>query len=231
MATHHTHVAFGLLAGAATGVLLGYSVETSIIGAVVAGGAALLPDVDTPTSAVSSSVGWAGTLLLTPVRIASVRHRGLTHTLAAGGVASTAVWATTWSVQGAQAAVAVVAAVVSAFAVRSLLTLGSGMGVRPLLRRRTRRILTVGAAVASAGFCYTGASTGVDRLIPLAFAAGYLSHLLVDAAMGGVPLLWPLRSLSRRVVIGRIRTGGATDHLLGAAALALTLFVLFAPHS
>lgn len=55
---------------------------------------------------------------------------------------------------------------------------------------------------------------------PLAapFAAGYGSHLLLDALAGGVPLLWPWR-----VTLARLKTGGRGDLWFGAAGLLIAV--------
>ncbi len=61
-----------------------------------------------------------------------------------------------------------------------------------------------------------------ERHILLAVAAGYVSHITLDAlTMSGVPLLWPSR---RRFRLLALRSGGMVDQML-AIALILCLVV------
>lgn len=53
-----------------------------------------------------------------------------------------------------------------------------------------------------------------DGLI-FAFAAGWLSHILLDALAGGVPAFWPFG----RLTLGHVKTGGKIDKFTGGAAL------------
>ena len=55
---------------------------------------------------------------------------------------------------------------------------------------------------------------------------GYLLHLVADIPSGGVPLAWPY---PKRFGVHAIKTGGAVDHLIGAAATLLFLALLIFP--
>jgi membrane-bound metal-dependent hydrolase YbcI (DUF457 family) len=235
MANHHTHVAVGLLAGVAVASVLHLDPLAAGLFAISSAGAALLPDIDTPTSAVSHAGGW---ILAGPLWVARkatrIEHRGITHTLLAGLLLSLGVFGMGQLFATAHGWVPaywpdrlVVPALLAMLAVRSILTFGSGEYVRPLLSRQHRWYLDLLVAV---GVGYLGYHLGTTPhfALGLAFAvgAGFLSHLVVDAVMNGAPLLWPLRpSLHSRVVLGHINTGGLFDRLLGVACLALAIFL------
>ena len=57
-------------------------------------------------------------------------------------------------------------------------------------------------------------------------AVGYLLHLVADIPSGGVPLVWPY---PKRFGVHAIKTGGVTDHLIGAAATLAFLALLIFP--
>lgn len=228
MANHHTHVAVGMLAGAICAEVIGLSEPARALASGIAGGAALLPDVDTPTSAVAHSVGRIGSVLLAPVRLAAVKHRGVTHTALLGAVLSGAILLA--SSTRTSLIVPVIAGLMAALAARSVLTFGSGQTLHPLLSRRHRRWITLVVAVFAAVASTRVSLVHSRTLIAWAFAAGYASHLLADAIMNGVPLFWPIRPLSKRVVLGRIKTGSFADHLLGVVALVGAAVVIGSTH-
>lgn len=85
-------------------------------------------------------------------------------------------------------------ALLTGLAARSLLTVGSGDHFRPLLSHHTRSILRLLAMVGAGYLGSTLSHSLPDFALWLACAvgAGFLSHLLADTLMSGVPLLWPL---------------------------------------
>ncbi len=210
--------------------------EAAGVFAATAGGAALLPDVDTPTSAVSHAGGWLFAAPLWLSRRLAVEHRGLTHTLAASGALSLGVFAAGhlfaqahgwlpayWPIR------IVIPALMAMLAVRSVLTFGSRASWRLGFKRHRRHLLT---ALAGVSIGYLGYHLGTVPHFALGMAlavfVGYLSHLLLDGLMGGVPLLFPFTGgLSRRVTLGHFRTEGLVDRLLGVAFLAVTAYLFF----
>lgn len=55
----------------------------------------------------------------------------------------------------------------------------------------------------------------------IAFLCGWLSHIILDAFSNGVPAFWPWR-----LRLAKIKTGGRTDHLVGGAALVVSIAVI-----
>jgi hypothetical protein len=248
MACHHTHVAVGLLSGVAIAGVMHLGAESMAVFALCSGGASLLPDLDTPTSAASHA---GGVLLKAPLALFRFvlptvngslpedqrKHRGLTHVgLAAVGFAlgiyllshlftTPDKWLPAyWPIR------IVVPALLAMLAVRSVMTFGSGKDIRPIISHRHRFYLDllVGLVVGYMGY-HLGSTPRFATGIALACAIGYFSHLLVDAVMNGVPLLWPLTgvSLRHRFTLGHIETGGFIDHLLGWVCLFTTLGLFF----
>jgi len=235
MACHHTHVAAGLLAGTVVAAVTGGTAAEMVILGMTSAGAALLPDLDTPDSAVSHVAGRLLHFPLTILRKLARRHRGVTHTLIAGLVFALGVYflgyvapiaanhiPAYWPVR------IVLPAVLGALAARSLLTFGAGETIKPLLSRGHRFSLSVLVAIAIG---YLGAILGPTPHFALAMAmaagAGYLSHLVADIATGGVPLIWPASpSLSERITLGHIKTNGGIDHVLGWICLVGALVLL-----
>ncbi len=220
--THAVSGAVGWLAGCAAVSAAGAAVSTHaiVVGALVAAGSALVPDIDHPESTVSRSLGLVTGLLAAGVYASSawlrqrscahcgVRrprggHRAVTHTavfpLTVGGLLSLAGWLT-----GPAGGLPVV-------------WLATALAVRGVLSRRTRG--TIGAAVA-ATLAVAAASAGSSSWwwVGLPVAWGILAHSLGDSAtMSGAPLLWPLRVRGCRwAPMGtprswRFRTGRAAE--------------------
>lgn len=162
-----------------------------------AGGAALLPDLDTPRSTAARSLGAVTRILARGVAAASLAvyhatrgeadppgrrdgHRAATHTVPASLTA------------GAAAGVASLAHPAGAVVVASLLAGLLGLGVR-----------VCGASLAAAGAMLGGwAATqhpGWWWLTGVAVAAGCLAHLAGDAVTpAGVPVCWPVSRGGRR---------------------------------
>ena len=217
-----SHAATGVAAGAA--VLAGLSWAGAPIGfadvafgGMVCAGAALLPDLDHPTSTATlsqgpvsaaasrgvralSSVVWRATR--TPQdrggRDADGTHRHLSHTVPAAvacgaAVAAAGLW---WP------ALALVVWVVFSLAVRGLAACWRGRRLRWAEASGAALLLTIGVF----GF-------GVGPLVVAGMVAlGMVVHVLGDAlTVAGVPLAWPLRVRGARWrMVGaplRFRTG------------------------
>lgn len=217
-------VALGLGAADAVG---GQGLARVLAGAAVAGGAALLNDLDTPSSTASHALGratgwlasgvrWlaeaAFTVTATPVdhRYASPTHRGLTHTLVFAAAVGTLAW------QLARLGPVGVGVVAIVTAVPALRVVGHG---------RLRGMSLILAALAVAALVAVAAPSAVS--VGVAVGAGLLSHDLLDGCTTmGVPLLWPLKLRGmrwRRVGLPRIlrfHTGGPVEPwALGALAV------------
>ena len=85
----------------------------------------------------------------------------------------------------------------------------------------------VTAAVVVGGVAYLAQLFGLPPVVPVAFGAGYLSHLLADAVtVAGVPLLGPLSGRSVRFLPKPIalRTGGAAEYVFVSFLMAGYMF-------
>jgi membrane-bound metal-dependent hydrolase YbcI (DUF457 family) len=199
------------LAATAPGAL-GYLPPAQLAaGAVCAGAASLLPDLDCPGSTVARALGPLSGLLARLVSLIAGGHRNGTHSLLAWlavSVGLTLALGTRHS-----SAVALIVCV-----------LACGLMLRVITGARATAcaVLALGAAVA----LVTGVGL-VDHWMPGAVLVGYGSHLLGDlVTVEGVPLLWPLSGRRQRVtVIGA--TDDRREHLvcLGAGALGAYLAV------
>lgn len=243
MASHHTHVAIGLLAGTVVATTLHLGPAGAALFALSSGGAALLPDADTPDSAVSHAGGLVMKIPLWFLRRAMVEHRGLSHTmLACLGVSFGTFWLghfypiqhgwlpAYWPTR------ILIPALLAMLATRSVLTFGSSrrkegemVTYRTIISRRHRFYLDalVGITIAYLGSTL-GSSPHFTLGLAMAVGTGFLSHLLADAVFNGVPLTWPIPpSLQpgHRFTISRFRTGGVVDHLLGWSSLLLAIYL------
>jgi inner membrane protein len=82
----------------------------------------------------------------------------------------------------------------------------------------------VTAAVVVGGVAYLSQLLNLPPVVPVAFGAGYLSHLLADAVtVAGVPLLGPLSGRSVRFLPKPIalRTGGVAEHVFVSFLMAV----------
>jgi len=158
-----------------------------LAGAVVATGAALLPDIDHPSATIARSAGAASKLAASAVSSA-VGHRGGTHTLLAvtvftvlGGLAAGLNWSWHAPVVGqVQFGTIAIVTVLCAFAV----------GAMKLVRGSLLPWI-IGLACA----LLTGLAAPETSLwLPVAIGLGALVHLLGDlATTGGIPFpTWPL---------------------------------------
>jgi membrane-bound metal-dependent hydrolase YbcI (DUF457 family) len=194
---------------------------TIVVGACVAAGGALLPDLDHPQSTVAHTLGpitrlaaRATSRLADAIQDATCGHcrdddhnghRAATHTALAALLLG-AVIAGLCAAGGRPAGLAVV-------------FLSSALGARGALTRRTRGTfgaLGVGAAVTAAADWMLPAGPWWWLGAPVAF--GCLAHCLGDAiTKSGCPILWPLRiSGCRWYPVGsprwlRFRTGSGWE--------------------
>jgi len=58
---------------------------------------------------------------------------------------------------------------------------------------------------------------GLNFALFLAFCAGWVSHILLDAFSSGVPAFWPFGRLS----LAKVKTGGKGDKFIGGAGLVM----------
>lgn len=166
--------------------------------AVVCAGAALLPDLDHPSSTIARAFGPVTELLARLVAGMSGGHRHATHSLLFAAAAGSAGYLTGR------------AGVWWAWPVLVLL---AGLGMAAVGATRTP------AAVAAAVAATTPAvvtGTNLGWLGPVV-ALGVLAHLAGDCLTGnGCPLLWPA---AHRFVLRLVDTGGRFEQLLLAPAL------------
>ncbi|MFI5749000.1 metal-dependent hydrolase [Streptomyces sp. NPDC051644] len=232
-----THALSGVtvwMAGAAGLQLCGVSVPTAelAVGAAVSAGAALLPDIDHPSSTIARTFGPVSTAVSHLVDRVSTAvynmtctareaprtggHRTLTHTavfaVAVGGLVSTVC-----GLLGKPAAVTVL-----------FLTLG--LAIRGLMGRWARRqgwVVTtlVTAAAAAAAMWWLPAGRGYP-VLGLAVAVGSLTHCLGDMiTKQGCPLAWPMVHRGKRwwefapPAALRIRAGGSFEKTVLVPAL------------
>ncbi|GAB3910131.1 metal-dependent hydrolase [Kibdelosporangium lantanae] len=206
MCTGPTHAMTGLLVWSATTALLpGHSIgELSprawVVGAVLATGAALLPDLDHPSSTVSRTFGSIsqgvssginavshGVYRITRTKRDSNRdggHRGLTHTLFFAVVATLL---TTAVVQTSQKwALPVLMFVFCGLAIRGILHKWDGKG--------DALVITV-LSVALTAICllWTQQTAANAAACGVAVGLGCIAHYLGDAITEqGCPILWPI---------------------------------------
>ena len=219
-----THAATGALAGVGIGVLAAHGLEPAATLALAASGAALIPDLDHPSSAISRSLGPLTKLLSRGAAAAGGGHRGLTHSamFAAGSGLLAAALAVAINATGHPWGPALVLGMLAALGSRTILQIGAGPNSRPWLPRRTRHLLVLLAAGATG---YAAFRAGLSpELTGVVVAGGCLAHLAGDLISGGVPLLWPARR--QRVVLARFRTRGKLDRALSPGLLLVSIAAL-----
>lgn len=218
---------------ALTGVLAGVGVVALIPSAplgwkaltvVVAGGAALLNDLDHPQATAARSLGIITRLIARGVDAASLAiyhasregadpaerksgHRLATHTIPGAAAASLA--------SAALCLLHPLAGAVLCFLLAGLMSLGLKVA---------GGMLGVGSGVA--GWWLLDHENAWWWLVPVAVFAGCVVHILGDlCTTSGVPLLWPLRSQGRRwrlvTTPVTFAAGDAVEHLLIAPLLAV----------
>ena len=158
-----------------------------VLGAVIASGAALLPDADHHNATIAHSIPVAGRLAAGAIGAATGGHRNGMHSILAIvavtiGMIVLGQWA--WTPDGWDRAIhlgsGVAATACVTFAVKSL----------KLVRSWPIAWLTGGAVGAAVAFLAPEQSAW----LPWCIGVGYLVHLLGDLlTAGGVPLLWPIR--------------------------------------
>ncbi len=206
--------------------------------AAVCAGAALLPDLDHPSSAATRRFSVASWIACRAIRPLSAlvfdltrgrrdtgrgTHRGLTHTalgavlLGLGINLASARWGTPVLVG--------TLFVCLALAVKGLDALVPG----------PPSLLIAAGLTAAVQYGVPGGTAGTAGWLGAAVALGMLVHSLGDAITeSGAPLLWPLRIRQRSwYPVGsprplRFRTGGAVEAWLVAPALTVAVFVLLA---
>lgn len=218
MCLGRTHLLGGAALGLAAADVTGDESLTQALATVtIAAGAALLNDLDTPSSTASHALGrvsqrlasgiqWlsetAFELTATPVdhRYGSSVHRALTHTLAFALLLAVGSW------QLARVGIPGVWLIALVAAVPAL------RAVTDRLRGAVLISTAAGVAVLVAAAAPSAVSVGV------AVGAGLLSHDLLDGCTTmGVPLLWPLKLWGmrwRRVGLPRFlrfHTGGPVE--------------------
>lgn len=211
-----THAASGGLAFAASAPLLSVlgidlSAVGLAVGVVAAAGAALLPDLDHPSSTVARALGPLSGALARIVAAVSGGHRHGTHSLV--GVASFTVLAVLADQVGTAGRTVV--------AVLLLVLASAGLHLR--LSRPPILHLAVCGLV---GFVLIAACPAVSvGVIPAAVAIGAATHLLGDAlTREGIPILWPFRH--DRVRLASLKTGGLAERLLIGPGMLVAACVL-----
>jgi membrane-bound metal-dependent hydrolase YbcI (DUF457 family) len=248
VATGPTHAMSGLAAWGALTVLASHhpvgnlTPQAWFVGAALASGAALLPDLDHPESTVSSTFG-SVTLALSSVlnaishgvyRISRTKrdpnrdggHRGLTHTLVFAVLAAVV---TTAVVQTSKS-----------WALPILMFFFCGLAVRGLMHNWSPKhdavwIAATSLALTIACLKWTDQSATTAAACGVAVGIGCIAHYLGDAITEqGCPMLWPVPIAWRTWYpvappkIFRMRTGGKVELVLLAPVLTVVAIWLAA---
>ncbi|MEX2621923.1 MAG: metal-dependent hydrolase [Egibacteraceae bacterium] len=180
-------------------------------GAVVTAGAALLPDLDHPSSTVARALGPVSQLLAVAIATLAGGHRQATHSLVFVAAVAAGVWAGMLS-----PAKDVVALATGGLCV--------GLAIRALGPQQLRG----GGVIDLTLVAWTVALTGIGWVhlgpvpwLPAAVALGAALHLAGDCLTPqGCPLLWPHPARCAWPVLSR--TGGPAEALItGGLALAV----------
>ncbi|MBE9375111.1 metal-dependent hydrolase [Saccharopolyspora sp. HNM0983] len=246
MATGPTHAMSGLAAWAAvtamadTHAIGQLSPKTWVVGATLASGAALLPDIDHPKSTVASTFGglsraasaalsgFSGFLYrLTRTKRDSDRegtHRGFTHTVVFAVLAGLITTAIVQTSQGTALGV--------------LMFVFAGLAVRGLLhtwcpRKDALWITTASVLLTLACFMWTGDQPTQAAAFGMAVMIGCVAHFIGDAITEqGCPMLWPVPFGGKTWYPVappkplRMRTGGKVEMALVGPGLTLAAVVL-----
>ncbi|MBM7770185.1 membrane-bound metal-dependent hydrolase YbcI (DUF457 family) [Actinokineospora baliensis] len=239
MSTGPTHAMSGLAAWAAVtalaeGTAIGsLSAKGWLVGAVLATGAALLPDLDHPESTVSSTFGPVtqaaskifntisrGIYKVTRTKRDSKReggHRGFTHTLVFALIATVV---TTAIIQTSRS-----------WALPVLMFFFSGLAVRGIMHKwcpRNDALWITGTALLLTYAClkWTDQTTADAAACGVAVGIGCIAHYLGDAITEqGCPILWPVPIAWKTWYpvappkFLRMRTGGRVEMALVGPAL------------
>ncbi len=230
--------ALGLaVAGFGPGVLGAEPTAGSVMTfAGVTAGAALLPDLDHPSSLATkrfSAASWLASRLVRPLSafaysvtrsdrdVGTGRHRGLTHTILGAVMLGAAV-------NLASVAVGTPVLVGTLFVCLALAI----KGLDDLVPGPPSLIVAAGLTVAVERYL-PGGTTGTAGWLGFAVTLGMLVHMVGDALTeSGAPLLWPVRIKERRwYPVGnlrplRFRTGGPAEVWVVAPALTVAVIVL-----
>lgn len=203
---HHSVFAASAFVAVATVGQMGLEPAELAVGAAVAMGAGLAPDLDEPGASAARSFGPVGRSLSHLIARLSGGHRGATHTLPA--------------VAAAGLGTAAVLQYPTAAAVLLGLLVVVGLDVLPQVREGTEWI--VGALVA---FAASGV-VGVDDVWPVvAVVVGMLAHMAGDTLTPhGVPWCWPVRPLDETVSLGVFRSGSWAEPAVTWTLVAGLLF-------
>lgn len=185
-------------------------------GAVVTAGAALLPDLDHPSSTVARALGPVSQLLAVAIATLAGGHRQATHSLAFVAAAAGGLWAATLTP----------AADVITVAVGGLCV---GLAVRALGPQRMRG----GGVIDLTLVAWTLALTGIGWFhlgpvawLPAAVALGAALHIAGDCLTPqGCPLLWPHPARHAWPVLSR--TGGPAEAVITAGLGLLVAYLAY----
>ena len=165
MAGNHTHVAVGLLVGVGVAAVLHLDPEATALFAMTSGGAALLPDLDDDTSAVTDAAGVVLALPLSIFRRIVIRHRGPTHALPICLALAVVVYWVGHLFGKAHGSIPaywpirlLMPVLLALLGTRSALRIGSGEHLRPLLNHRHRFYIEVLAGLCIGYIGYDGAN-------------------------------------------------------------------------
>jgi hypothetical protein len=214
-----THVTSGLLAGLVSAPTLAQDASPAgrAVWILTVAGAALLPDLDTPTSTAGRMWGPVSQTIARGIGTLAGGHRWGTHDLI---LAPAIIWI------GATAAYATRAGTLLLMAVTASLIL-AGIGSVGLGRLGALGNL---ATATAAAWWHSSALTPHDlALLPTALAVGAAVHIAGDALTAGkipIPILWLRRR--QRVGLPLLRTGGLVEGCLITPGLTvLTLWALW----
>lgn len=204
-----SHAATGVFTGAAVGILAGTEAQHLFICAAVGAGAALLPDLDTPSSTAGRSLGQVTELVSRNLQTASralykrtateielrkpqnAGHRYLTHTIPAAAVFGLVAMLVSLVPLGAGLVVFAMSALGLGTVVLSMKKLG------PLRKRKIAALVL--AVLFGLGSFLDGGGGPAAWLVGLTVFVGAVTHILGDwLTKQGVPLAWPLKVRGKR---------------------------------
>lgn len=182
----------------------------TLVGAVTCSAAAMLPDIDHPSSTVTRSLGYATRLLCWVIRKLGGGHRRITHSFVGIGILTG----------------------LAVLAVLTRHTVGGGVGCCfyvILLTAALVRVLDIEGWVDDIlGITFGGVVflSGADlSAMPIGVALGCLAHILGDLPTElGLPLFFPFSARPVRIPeILRVRVNGAVEHKVIFPALWLVI--------
>lgn len=223
----HTHALSGAVAGLAVVYFLGHSADAYTLApmfAAVGAGAALMPDLDHPSSTAARSLGPLSRVVARVLRTLSGGHRKGTHSII-GTLLSTAVFA---------ALVVWLPKELAPYATGSIAAAAAVALLGPVIAGYVAAV-GVGTAVPGAAGSVVGLAVGVAvgfglhdnpgswTALTVAYGIGYLAHLAGDLfTRDGVPLAWPVAGPMR---LAYLRTGSFTENMIVVPTLTLAMAV------